>query len=220
MTSVKHSLSNKLTLPLQLCPECEWTLHHSNLDRCGSTCGSCGLDLDLLRAIELLSLDYRVYCDLDGVLADFVSQWTKHYQYDPTQFRIKYGRREFSDQLDVASQHFWSSMDWTKEGPALWSFIRLCNPTILSAPANSTASRRGKIEWIKQHLSPEQPYIFRKAEQKQEFSTPTSILIDDYDKNVAQWQSRGGFAVLHQGDPIETIDKLVSLVTEDQASSR
>jgi len=193
------------------CLGCMWYLDYGNLDRAGSVCGECGRDLDDLRSIQAIQEDHKVYCDLDGVLADFVKQWVDYYQLDPSAYRKQHGSDAFHKQLSDAPIEFWSEMPWLPEGPTIWNHVRLYNPTILSAPPNEgTAGRKGKIEWITKHLGPiTPPYVFKRSEHKSQLSSPSAILIDDYHKNVTQWQSRGGFGILHQGNADNTIKQLL-----------
>lgn len=191
------------------CEQCQWYLDYGNLDRAGEICGVCERDLNDLRAIENLKQNYNVYCDLDGVLADFVPHWIKYYQLDPSAYRKQRGSDAFMQQLNAAPREFWSEMPWTPEGRLLWQYVSLCNATILSAPAQfSTDSRKGKIDWINTHVKGA-PYLFKQAPQKQQLSHSRAVLIDDYDKTIDQWRSRGGFGILHQGDAISTIKQLL-----------
>ena len=51
------------------------------------------------------------------------------------------------------------------------------------------------------------PLILANAEDKQNYSSPNSILIDDRPSNIEQWRNKGGIGILH----INTNDTLKQL---------
>ncbi len=69
--------------------------------------------------------------------------------------------------------------------------------------------RQGKRVWVKREL-PGTKLILRYASQKQEYASPTSILIDDRQKNIDQWEAAGGIGILHTStaNTIEQLKKL------------
>jgi 5'(3')-deoxyribonucleotidase len=69
-----------------------------------------------------------------------------------------------------------------------------------------------KIKWIEKHW-PKIPVWFGPySADKQMHYQPGDILIDDRDSNIEEWRSRGGKAILHEGDVIATLFDLRNLV--------
>ena len=156
---------------------------------------------------------YEIFCDMDGVLCDFVKQWAsdEYYGEDPDTMRRRIGKPEFNDLLNSTTEEFWSSMNWMPGAQKMWNVISKYGPRILSSPADNEESPAGKLKWIKANIPSKTPeVIFRKSTQKQEFSGPNKILIDDLKRNIDQWTARGGIGILHVS-PQSTIKQLADL---------
>lgn len=153
-----------------------------------------------------------IYCDMDGVLCDFVKQWKHYYDITPDQHRATLGRIHMVDQMAASTVEFWSEMDWMPGAKKLWAAIN-SGPhkvKVLSAPAKgSDASPIGKKLWIDNNICGAE-YVFCTAAQKQRYATPTSILIDDYKKNIQQWESRGGIGILYRStnQALQALDRI------------
>ena len=143
--------------------------------------------------------DIKIYCDMDGVLADFVKQWKVYHKQDPIAHKNKIGKNEFDEFLDGAPLEFWVDMDFMpddKGGKALWDKIKKYDTEILSSPAESEASRKGKQLWLNSK-GINIPLNLKKSYKKQEFAAPNHILIDDYKRNIDQWRAAGGIGIHH-----------------------
>jgi predicted kinase len=148
---------------------------------------------------EVEASDIKIYCDMDGVLADFVKQWKVYHRQDPIAHKKKIGKKEFDEFLDGAPLEFWVDMDFMPDargGKALWDKIKKYNTEILSSPADSEASRKGKQLWLKSK-GINIPLNLKKSYKKQEFAAPNHILIDDYKRNIDQWKAAGGIGIHH-----------------------
>lgn len=154
-----------------------------------------------------MKYEYNLYCDLDGVLTNF----SKGY-YNLTGVDLNgrfYNNKNFWEPIDKAGRKFWSDLEWMKDGKKLWSYIEKYNPEILSAPSDDVSSRVGKFDWVKREL-PGVHLNLRSMEYKKEFANPQSILIDDNETNVLDWNNAGGIAIHHKSAK-ETIKKLKEL---------
>lgn len=141
--------------------------------------------------------EYKIYCDMDGVLCNFEKQWIKYFNKDANEHRREIGKPAYDELLDNTPFDFWAKMEWQPGGKKLWNTIKSFNPSILSAPADSKASEDGKKAWVAKHLKPQPEVIFRKSNRKQEFASSTSILIDDHESNIRRWKAAGGIAIHH-----------------------
>lgn len=137
---------------------------------------------------------YKVYCDMDGVLVDFIKGYYDLTGYDMTgQHRTD---SSFYDPINKAGYDFWINLEWKKDGKKLWNYIEKYTPVLLSAPTKKDDSRVGKVDWVKREL-PGTKLILRSPANKKEFASPDSILIDDLSSNVDQWIEAGGIGILH-----------------------
>ena len=143
---------------------------------------------------EQEKIDYKIYCDMDGVLVDFEGGYEKLTGID-LKGEFKKGD-DFWDPIKVAGVGFWAGLKWMPDGQKLWDYIKPLKPEILSAPSREESSRIGKAVWVKYKL-PGTKLILRYAKQKQQLATPESILIDDRQINIDQWEAAGGIGILH-----------------------
>ena len=143
---------------------------------------------------EQEKVNYKIYCDMDGVLVDFEGGYEKLTGID-LKGEFKKGD-DFWDPIKVAGVGFWAGLKWMPDGQKLWDYIKPLKPEILSAPSREESSRIGKAVWVKYKL-PGTKLILRYAKQKQQLATPESILIDDRQINIDQWEAAGGIGILH-----------------------
>jgi 5'(3')-deoxyribonucleotidase/chloramphenicol 3-O-phosphotransferase len=142
---------------------------------------------------EATDSPYKIYCDMDGVLCDFIKQWKKFYGEDAKDAK-KLDKEKFDQMLDNAPFEFWANMEWMPGSKRMWDIISKYGVTILSSPAESKASTDGKKAWIQKNI-PGTPIIFEKSYNKQKHAEPDAILIDDYKRNIKQWKDKGGIEV-------------------------
>jgi len=152
--------------------------------------------------------NYKIYCDMDGVIADFADGYQKLTGKDITGQHMK-GDANFWEPITKAGVKFWVTLNWMPDGKQLWDYIKGYNPDLLSAPSREESSRIGKRLWVKRNM-PGTKLILRSAERKQEFAKPDSILIDDRTDNIERWRNAGGIGILHitAADTIKELQKL------------
>jgi hypothetical protein len=154
------------------------------------------LDIGLLQEDDFRTrynkFSYRLFVDMDGVLTDWMGQYTK------------FGGKPFESHDDIdwevaESIEFWSEMGWLEGGKDLWKSLTHLDPIILSSPGASRFAREGKQMWIKKNLGERVNSII--TEVKQDYSDPRSILIDDMAKNIDPWVADDGIGILYTGSP-------------------
>lgn len=154
---------------------------------------------------------YKIYCDMDGVLADFDKRFKdlNPEHLSAAQYQTKYGIEKFWNFIDEENKvKFWVGIPWMPDGKQLWDYIKDKQPTLLSAPSRKPASRLGKRLWVKNNI-PGTPLILAAADKKQNYSGRNKILIDDRLDNIEQWVSQGGIGILHTSaqDTIQQLKK-------------
>jgi hypothetical protein len=147
----------------------------------------------------------KLFLDLDGVLADCADEY----------HRLTGG--DNSDKGKVRLErlkpfpHFYRHLPLMHDAMTLWNFVAPFHPSILSAQSNFVpASRQDKIEWVAEHFhltDPTRVIIVEYPNEKYKHCTPGAILIDDSEKNCAEWERAKGIAILHK-NAAETIAKL------------
>jgi hypothetical protein len=155
---------------------------------------------------------YKIYCDMDGVLVDF-DRGYKELTGKETHHVDAQGKNEFwglfrqsLENKKIQEKDYWANLQWMPDGKELWDHIKQYNPTLLSAPSRDPQSRWGKRIWVKKNI-PNTPLILAAAEAKKNYARKNSILIDDRVSNVNDWNSSGGIGILHTSTAT-TLDKL------------
>ena len=209
-----------------VCDNCGWSWNIEDGGKDVYLCHKCGHDNTPLQekkskdpfglnayAMELARLreeetQYTIYCDMDGVLVDF-DRGYQELTGMTTQQADAIGGDTFWEPLIKAGAKWWITLNWMSDGKQLWNYIKKYNPILLSAPSREESSKLGKRVWVKREL-PGTKLILRYAPQKQEYASPTSILIDDREKNIDQWEAAGGIGILHTS-AANTIEQLKQL---------
>ena len=209
-----------------VCDNCGWSWNIKDGGKNLFVCHKCGHDNAHLNekkskdpfglnayAMELARLreeetEYTIYCDMDSVLVDFDLGYQELTGMTSQQADAK-GIETFWDPISKAGAKFWITLQWMPDGKQLWDYIKKYNPILLSAPSREESSKLGKRVWVKREL-PGVKLILKYASQKQEYASPTSILIDDRQKNIDQWEAAGGIGILHTNTP-NTIKQLQQL---------
>ena len=209
-----------------VCDNCGWSWNIEDGGKDVYLCHKCGHDNTPLQekkskdpfglnayAMELARLreeetQYTIYCDMDGVLVDF-DRGYQELTGMTTQQADAIGGDTFWEPLIQAGAKWWITLNWMPDGKQLWNYIKKYTPILLSAPSKQESSRLGKRVWVKREL-PDVKLILRPASQKQQYASPTSILIDDREKNIDQWEAAGGIGILHTS-AANTIEQLKQL---------
>ena len=111
-------------------------------------------------------------------------------------------------------EDFWADLPWMPEGKAIWDAVKEYKPILLTSPMDQNGHRgsiKGKEKWIKRHLGLDinRRVIF--SHDKYEYAKKggeSTVLIDDYDKNIRLFKEHGGIVIHHQGNLSETLKAL------------
>lgn len=157
----------------------------------------------------------RIYCDMDGVLCDFVKATEKVTGKSINDW-MKGTKKEKWDPIKE-TKNFWHTLPWHVGGRQLWSYISKYNPHILSAYVEESFDPNcipGKSHWARTNLGVGTNRInLVKRVQKQNYSKTVgrpAVLIDDYIKNINQFKDRGGYGI-HHTSTSQTISELKKL---------
>ena len=155
--------------------------------------------------IELLEVNTEdlpsIYCDMDMVLCDFMKAADN----------VVGGSFVQADKADrwnkiSNTKNFWANLEWMPGAKRLYNFIMKYDAHILSAYSKRDGnSRNGKMKWLSQRTDFKRSKIHLvMRSQKQAFATTDgepNVLIDDYIKNIKEWEAKGGIGVHHTSVP-------------------
>ena len=152
--------------------------------------------LDFFEAVKNEDLP-EIYCDLDEVLVDFIKAADKAVDGD-------FVSTEKEKRWTAINQTkgFWANLDWKPNAQRLYKFISRYDPHILSAyTGRDPTSKVGKLKWLKKNANFKKGniHLVMRSQKKSYAKTDgnPNVLIDDYDKNISEWEKSGGIGILH-----------------------
>jgi hypothetical protein len=166
---------------------------------------------ELLDLTEVSSEDLpEIYCDLDEVLVDFMRGANAAVGGS----FVKYDHKERWNKINQ-TKGFWANLIRKPGAKRLHDFIRRYNIHVLSAyTGKDPTSKVGKMKWLKKNAGFKRANIHLVLRsQKQSYATTDdkpNILIDDYIKNIREWEAKGGIGI-HHTDVGKTISELKRL---------
>jgi hypothetical protein len=152
----------------------------------------------LLELMEASKNDLpEIYCDMDQVLVDFIGGAEEVID-------MPFAQADKNDRWEAIknTKDFWANLKWMPGAKRLYSFIAKYDPHILSAASGRDVNvRPGKLKWLSKNTKIKRSNInIVKREDKQKFAMTDekpNVLIDDYLKNITQWEAKGGIGVHH-----------------------
>ena len=150
--------------------------------------------------------EYKVYLDMDGVLADFDKRFESIAGMKPKEFENKYGTKAFWNLIDEENKiSFWVGIPTMPGAADLVDAVKDYNYELLTSPSAKKQSYLGKILWVKNHTGdvfPSKPRInFKKAKEKHLVKpqlAKTDILIDDREDTIGRWNAAGGTGIVYK----------------------
>lgn len=150
----------------------------------------------------------QLFCDLDGVLADFDGFIEK-------EFGIVNNRDNelpnFWDIMRGYSGRLYFDMSPLPGAQDLWAGLRGYHPIILTGcPWSIASAAQDKRDWVKKYIDPDVQVVTCKSRNKSNYMKPGDILLDDWTKHRDAWVSKGGVWITFTGD----VDKALQDVKE------
>lgn len=149
----------------------------------------------------------RIYCDMDGVLTDFVKAmrdigWTGS---------LDFNHNEIGKMWRLIDKHggheFWASMPWMDGGKELWKYIKDKDPWILTSVGRSLHGgpgrkrKKGKELWVERELGKQylaNMIVVPDKRLKADYAKPNAVLVDDEEQNINDFIRAGGMAIHHK----------------------
>ena len=177
-----------------------------------------GLNAIVRSIMEDETEQYKIYVDMDGVVADFDKRFTDLAGMSPEEFKAKQGTKGFWDFIDEENKiKFWVGIPPMPGASELINFVSKHDYEMLTAPSIKKQSRLGKNLWIRNHtgdIFPSKPRVNFKAAKEKHLIKPQltkfDILIDDRAATIDNWNAAGGNGILYKSAPqvINTLKKL------------
>ena len=167
---------------------------------------------ELIELVEASKDDLpEIYCDLDEVLVDFLRGADAAVGGD----FIKLPSDERWNKLNQ-TKGFWVNLNWKPNAKRLHDFIIKYDAHVLSAFTRSDPTAKvGKMKWVKKNTGFKRANIHlvlrsqKQAYAKTKEEKP-NVLIDDYVKNIREWENKGGIGI-HHTTVSKTINELKRL---------
>ena len=172
---------------------------------------------ELAMGLEEQVSEFKIYLDMDGVIADFDKRFKDISGMDPREFEDKYGTKEFWNLIDEENKvKFWVGIPEMPGAKALVDYVKKYNFELLTSPSAKKQSYLGKLLWIRNHkdLFGGKPRVnFKRAKEKHEVKSDlqtTDILIDDREDTISRWNKAGGTGI-HYKTASQVINDLKKL---------
>jgi len=148
----------------------------------------------------------KIYCDMDGVIADFLKGSKEILGKD------------FDDDLwDQLPLDLYANLPKMSDADKLWKFISKYDLHILTAYPSakrgkiSKTSQNDKVKWMKKTFNfPSNKVNLVLRVEKQNYAKEGTLLIDDMMKNVKEFAAKGGIGI-HHTSAVSTIKQLKEL---------
>ncbi len=161
--------------------------------------------------------EYKLFLDLDGVMADFIKGVQKlipNYTEDQYENDPQYQKKMWAaiNEYSNSGGELWGDLDLMPDAMVLWDYLsKYGNLEILTATGDPKyGAGAQKRKWVPKHLGGVKINLVRKSKEKAQYAKPNHILIDDMSKSIDPWVQAGGIGILHTS-AADTINKLKEL---------
>lgn len=140
-----------------------------------------------------MELKPRIFCDLDGVLADFdegirlICDGKSPHELKKSELWRSVAR----------ARGFFANLPWMEDGQILWNYIEKHDPVILTGLPVGKWAEPQKREWCKTQIGENTQVITCLSKEKHLYGNPGDILIDDRISLQVNWEAVGGIFVHH-----------------------
>lgn len=145
---------------------------------------------------------FELWLDLDGVFADFDGRFYKMAGKWPHEVS-----KSFLWSIVNSVDDFFYKLEMHSDAEHLWEYTKQYNPKFLTGLPMKFNGRQQKQSWVAEKFGPQWETIVLPKREKQLYSGPHKVLLDDTAVNIEQWVKKGGHGILHY-DVWDSIEKL------------
>ena len=149
----------------------------------------------------------QLFCDMDGVLADFDAHHKKVFGYRSSTAldNVLWGKVR-------KIPHFYLHLPPMEDKDELWEAISPCNPIVLTGVPRIKEAASDKHAWAHTNLIPPAQRIVTcpSRDKFKHMIAPGDVIIDDWEKHKQAWVDAGGIWVTHTSAK-DTIKQLQAL---------
>jgi len=156
---------------------------------------------EILSERRFLHNSLILYCDLDGVLADFERGVVSCIGKKPDDLTSGFMWATLRK-----TPGFYENLEWRAEGRMLWDAIKKYNPIILTGCPRGGWAEQQKRNWCARELGPDVRVITCTTADKPKYCIQGAILVDDRDKVRREWTKKGGKFILYMNTMYALID--------------
>jgi hypothetical protein len=150
----------------------------------------------------------EVFLDMDGVLADFFSEYAALAGLPPGSTYRDVPPAKNSPTLDkmIGTDFFYRLPKFGSADTLVAMVVKFFGSySICSSPLRGDHENSGvqKSRWIREHLNPQPRHIYiesRKEKHAVQLDGTPNILIDDRKDNIIKWEAAGGIGIKYQAD--------------------
>eukprot|EP00929_Paragymnodinium_shiwhaense_P101876 TRINITY_DN65071_c0_g1_i1.p1 TRINITY_DN65071_c0_g1~~TRINITY_DN65071_c0_g1_i1.p1 ORF type:complete len:345 (-),score=72.94 TRINITY_DN65071_c0_g1_i1:498-1532(-) len=169
---------------------------------------------------------WHIYCDLDGVLADFERGVEEALGRRPADFRAAAEDVLMWKSLSKV-RNFFGDLPWTEDGPQLWQYLDSSSKagqatvSVLSGLPRGEWAPKQKWRWCREQLGLDRYDVdLCWAPEKPKWAAPGCILLDDNEDYRSPWEAAGGRFVHHRTGHLEaSLAQLQLLLQQPPADS-
>jgi 5'(3')-deoxyribonucleotidase len=157
----------------------------------------------------------EVYVDMDGVIADFFTEYAKLAGIQSGNYRDIPPAKTDPTLQKMVGTDFFARLPKIPSADQLISMIvklyghyHICSSPLRGDFENS---EKWKRVWIEKHLNPQPVDIIitpNKAKYAKQADGTPNILIDDRGSNISAWEAKGGIGIKYQADE-DSLQKVV-----------
>lgn len=150
----------------------------------------------------------EVFLDMDGVLADFFSEYAALAGLPPGSTYRDVPPAKNSPTLDkmIGTDFFYRLPKFGSADTLVAMVVKFFGSySICSSPLRGDHENSGvqKSRWIREHLNPQPRHIYIESRKEKHAVQPDgtpNILIDDRKDNIIKWEAAGGIGIKYQAD--------------------
>lgn len=148
---------------------------------------------DSLALHQIFMLEFNLFVDMDGVLADFDRGYAERFG--------AHGGKE-ADNVDWRkirnTPGFYASLHPMPDFDELWRAVAPYKPTILTGiPSSVPEALENKLAWAVKYVGSSTKVIGCLSKEKCTYGNPGDVLIDDWEKYKHLWIQMGGRWITH-----------------------